>query len=468
VLELIKETGPDLLTLIPGLGTVAAAAKIGGKAAAAVIGKWSLEADNRTRADLAESVMCQYVDTILALADKHGPLVLIIEDAHWSDNASAQLFSRLARALRDRKLLLVATYRPNFLAGTAFDSVRQELQIRSVTEVVDLPGFIEPQVISYIERRYQTTSFDPRLAAWLTQLSGGSPMFITHYLTLLEEQGLMHVTPDGLELAWDFRNIDGEWVLGRPDTELPMPSSIKEVLNQRIERLDERKRQILELGSVQGFQFMSIVLMSLLPSGSDDVLRELRHIELKDHVIKAEDPQSWAQRETETYSFEHTLLRRAFYDQLGRLQRLNYHGVVATVLENLLKGVRERNQSVPRRLILEIALNYRLAENYRRASVYGLQAAQSCYMEGAFTEAAMLCKEVTTDLGRVEDRQPDDGLLYAQAVEILLATSESQWSSTSAEEGGFLLTELVERAQAAALQSLKGEGLMSTAVRTRG
>jgi predicted ATPase len=236
MLEVIKETGPDLLTLIPGLGTAAAAAKIGVKAAS-VVGKWSLGTDNDTRADLAESVMCQYIDTILALADRHGPLVLIIEDAHWSDNASAQLFSRLARVLEGKRLLLVATYRSNFLAGAALENVRQELLILGVTEVVDLPGFTQPQVKEYIELRYQTMISDPRLAAWLTQLSGGSPMFITHYLTLLEEEGIIQVAPDGLTLNHDLRrNIEGEWVLSGPEAEVPIPRSVKEVLNQRIRK----------------------------------------------------------------------------------------------------------------------------------------------------------------------------------------------------------------------------------------
>jgi tetratricopeptide (TPR) repeat protein len=449
VLEILKETGPDLLALIPGLGTAAAILKISVKAAS-VARQRSLASDSDTRADLAESMMGQYVDTILALADRHGPLVLIIEDAHWSDTASAQLFSRLARVIRDKKLLLVATYRPNFLIGTVFRNIRQELLMLDETEPIDLQGFTEAQVKSYIEQRYQSTPADPGLVAWLTQLSGGSPMFITHYLTLLEDQEIIRVTSGGLILDYDLRNIEGEWVMSGPGGELPTPRNVKEVVDQRIDRLANRERQLLELGSVQGFKFMSLVLMALLPSASSDILSELRCIELEDHVIKEESPQEWARRETEMYSFEHTLLRQALYNKLGRLQRLNYHGIVATVLENLLGRIQELGASVPRRLVLEIVINNRLAENYQHAATYGLQAAQSCYEEGAFADAASLCENVTTDLAHVEDHQPDDELLYAHAVEILLATAEPQWFSKSAEEGSFVLTELIERARAAA------------------
>ncbi len=62
VLEIIKETGPDLLALIPGLGAAAAILKTGVKATS-VARKWSLASDSDTRADLAESMMGQYVDT---------------------------------------------------------------------------------------------------------------------------------------------------------------------------------------------------------------------------------------------------------------------------------------------------------------------------------------------------------------------------------------------------------------------
>ena len=472
VLEIIKETAPDLLALIPVLGTAAAILKMSVKTASVVSKKWSLGSDDDTRADLAESMMSLYVDTILALADRHGPLVLIIEDAHWSDTASAQLFFRLARAVRDKRLLLVATYRPNFLVGTALRNIRQELLILNETEVIDLQGFTEAKVEAYIEQRYQTTPSDPGLVAWLTQLSGGSPMFIAHYLTLLEDQAIIRVTSNGLILDCDLRNIEGEWVMSGPEGELPTPRSVKEVVDQRIDRLADRERQLLELGSVQGFKFMSLVLMALLPSASSDILSELRHIELEDQVIKAEVPQPWARRETETYSFEHTLLRQALYDKLGRFQRLNYHRIVATALEDLLGRIQERGASVPRQLVLEIIVNNRLAENYQHAATYGLQAAQSCYEEGAFADAARLCENVTTDLAQVEDHQPDYELLYAHAVEILLATSEPQFFSKSA-EGSFELTELIERAKAAAqtagerrlearLQFLEGRSLIVT------
>jgi len=472
ILNLIKETGPDLLALIPGLGTAAMAAKLTVRAASTV-GKWSLGADSGTRADLAESVIRQYTDTILALADKYGPLVLIIEDAHWSDNASAQLFSRLARVLENKKLLLVATYRSNFLAGAALRSVRQELLILGVTEVVDLPGFTQTQVREYLEQRYQKTGIDPSLAAWLTQLSGGSPMFIAHYLALLEEQGIIQNAADSLSFGYDLRNIAGEWAPVGPAADLPIPRSVQEVLNQRIEQLEDRERQLLELGSVQGCQFMSLVLKALLPSASGDILRELRRIELEDHVIRAETPEPWARRETETYSFEHALLRQAFYNQLGRLERLNYHNIVAEALEEWLMRLQDCGKSVPRRLLLEIALNNRLAENYRQAARFGLQAAQSCYVEGAFAEAAILCEEATTDFARLEDLQPDDELLYAQAVQILVATSEPQWFTKSTRDGNFSLADLIERAQAAALtvgdpllkariQLLEGRNLVRT------
>jgi tetratricopeptide (TPR) repeat protein len=450
VLELIRRTGPDLLALIPGLGTASALAKIGVQAASAVE-KWSLRADEDTRTDLVESIVNQYLNTILALADQSDPLVLIIEDAHWIDNASAQIISRLSRVLKSKKLLLVLTYRPNLVAGTPLALVRQELSILGAAYPLPLRGFTEPQVREYLAKRYETMALPPHLSPWLTQLSGGSPMFIAHYLSLLEGQSAIRATPSGVVLDYDFEKIGDEWVITGPGRgELPIPGSIREVLNQRIERLEDKERILLELGSVQGLRFMSLVLMKMLPAASADVLRELRRIAEQDRVIQEEAPEQWARRDTEIYSFEHALLRQAFYGQLSRLERLTYHGDVAHALEELLMKLRTEKKSVPRRLLLEIAHHYRLTEDFRRAADYNLQAAESSYMEGAFSEASTLCREILTDLGRLEESLAEDDLLYARTMQILLATSEPQWFARQAAGEEFRLAELIERARAAA------------------
>jgi tetratricopeptide (TPR) repeat protein len=454
VLELLKENAPDLLSLVPGLGV---AARVGLRSAA-IVGDWSLGADQGTRADLSESVAHQYAEAFFVLAEKLSPLVLVIEDAHWIDRASAQLLFRLAKLSRASSLLIVVTYRPAYLQGSALDTVLRELMILNTTDVVSLEGFTEEQLADYLEARYGTRSYDSNLPAWLNQVSGGSPMFVAQYLSLLEEEGILRRTAASLVLDRELRRVDGEWRVGYSDQELPMPRTVKELLTQRIEKLEDRDRKLLELGSVQGLRFMSVVLMSMASTADEDLLRELRRIEREGQVIREELPEPWARRATGLYAFEHSLFRQAFYGELGRRERQNYHAIVARALVELLGSLREDDREPPRRLILEIAHHLRAAEEYGKAAEYGLLAAESCYAEGAFGEVATLGQAVLADLARDDTGRADD-VMYAKTIRILLATSEPQWFATPATNQPSL-DELIARARTAA--SRAGDGQMES------
>jgi tetratricopeptide (TPR) repeat protein len=471
VLEVLKETGPDLLGLIPGIGTAATAAKMGIKATS-LVGKWSVGADDDAQSSLAQSIQQQYLETVQALVAKANPLVLIIEDAHWIDSASAKLLKHLTVAAQGSPLVLIVTCRPNFLEGSMLHEVRQELLMADLVDVVRLRAFDEQEVREYIRHRYDDDSMSLRVTPWLTQLSGGLPMFIVHYLSLLEEQSIIKRVGDAIILDGTISNEGGEWVLRGPLGELPVPQSVQEVLIQRLDKLEDQERWILELGSVQGLSFMSAVLVALLHQPSGKVLRDLRRIELEEQVIKSEAPEAWARRETEVYTFEHALLRQALYSQLGRLEREQYHAIVAQVLDQLLHKLHEEGQSIPRRLLLEASRHYRSAGEFRPAARYALEGAQSCYAEGAFHEARQLCEQALQDL-REQELHPDDDLLRAQVIQLLLATSELKWRGKPELQSNVPMEELLAEAEAAAaraadphlraqLQLLKGKSLVAS------
>ncbi|MFV1960678.1 MAG: BTAD domain-containing putative transcriptional regulator [Acidimicrobiia bacterium] len=118
--EAICDTGPSLLdSFVPG-GELADRARAFGAdgehalaqleqvlAATAAGGSPPPAEQHRTFAEYA---------AVLGALAAHGPLVVIIDDLHWADTSSVQLFSYLSRRLEGRRILLIGTYRPEDVA----------------------------------------------------------------------------------------------------------------------------------------------------------------------------------------------------------------------------------------------------------------------------------------------------------------------------------------------------------------
>ncbi|MEW6273066.1 MAG: AAA family ATPase [Thermodesulfobacteriota bacterium] len=95
------------------------------------------------------------------------PLVLVLEDLHWSDAATIELLATLARRRDAARLLVVATYRPADVAlgGHPLKPVKQELQLHGQCEELLLDFLDEPAVAEYLEARFAGSSLPRRLAS---------------------------------------------------------------------------------------------------------------------------------------------------------------------------------------------------------------------------------------------------------------------------------------------------------------
>jgi type II secretory pathway predicted ATPase ExeA len=102
------------------------------------------------------------------------PLVLILEDLHWSDHATLDLLSWLARRREPARLLVVGTYRPVevIIHGHPLQAVHQELALRGQCVGVRLEGLSEAEVTAYLTARFPGSSVAAQLAGMLHRLTG--------------------------------------------------------------------------------------------------------------------------------------------------------------------------------------------------------------------------------------------------------------------------------------------------------
>jgi DNA-binding winged helix-turn-helix (wHTH) protein len=165
---------------------------------------WLLSAPDMEALEMAvrgatrERMLREMVQTLESLAESR-PLVLVLEDLHWSDFPTLDLLSWLARRTESARLLILGTYRPaDITLNHPLRTTVQELRIRGHGVELAMPFLDETAVQEYLAARFAGASFPTEVAQILRERTGGNPLFMRNVVdtwvahNLLLETALLH------------------------------------------------------------------------------------------------------------------------------------------------------------------------------------------------------------------------------------------------------------------------------------
>jgi hypothetical protein len=153
------------------------------------------------------------------------------------------------------------------------------------------------------------------LAHVLRRETGGNPFFVVEML--------LHLAQEGIFAQGD----DGRWHLTVDIQEIGLPTSVREVVAQRVAALGEETERALSMASVVGRDFDLSVVAAVLEQD------ELELSDLLEGAAMAGLLQEVA-GDTERYRFVHTLIQHTLYQDLSAIRRRRAHLLVAEVLED--------------------------------------------------------------------------------------------------------------------------------------
>ena len=240
------------------------------------------------------------------------PLLLVLEDLHWSDRASLDLLRFVSRRLETKRVLIIVTYRDDEIAvGHPLYAALPYLIREGRAERIDLHRFDEAAVGELVEARFDLPEGDrKRLVEYLMRRSEGNPFYLNELLRALEADAILH--RDG-----------GGWRLGEL-SQLQVPSLIRQVIDNRLLRLDPESRELLKIAAVLG---------SDIPL---DLWRRLSGRERRDFALLVDDlaRAGFVDRrgQGDDMRFSHAIVQETVYDSISLSRRRSIHLDVAELL----------------------------------------------------------------------------------------------------------------------------------------
>jgi DNA-binding CsgD family transcriptional regulator len=293
------------------------------------------------------------------------PLLVAIEDLHWADAASRELFGFLARNLVQPGVLLAATYRPADAGTARLRPLLSELARGRRTTTLRLGPLSEAQVGDQLAAILGAAP-DPVAVRRIRERSDGNPLFV-----------------EALARAGDRT-----------------PDSLRELLLDTPRALPAPARRLLGTASAAGGRLDHRLLAEVAEPGPDDDLDGLLR-ELVDRSLLVVDGDG--------YDFRHALIRQAVYEDLLPGERARVHARYADALRDTAS-------------LAELAMHAYAAGDLATTLTAAHRAAVRAYRSYAYAEQQHLLDRVLQVWDRVDDPA---GRLGVDRVDVLTAAAEA-------------------------------------------
>ena len=251
----------------------------------------------------AESSQFRAWDDIVravAAAAEDRPVLVLLDDLHWSDSSSLRVLGLLLESVHRGRLTLVATWRDRPTPTGALAGVAEQLSRRHGLRL-HLAGLASPDVRRVVEavsaRRPSAGQADA-----LRTRTDGNPFFLVEYARLVDDAA------------------DLETLLAEPDP----PHAVTDVVSRRLDRLPDATRSALVVAAVVGRFFDLETVADAAGQDEDDVLDAL------DVAVAA----GLAREDgVGRFRFAHALVRDTVYAGTSRTRRARWHARVASALD---------------------------------------------------------------------------------------------------------------------------------------
>jgi len=337
------------------------------------------------------------------------PLVLVVENLHWSDPTSeawlASLVDRLTRAV----VLLVGTYRPGYQPTWGTHAAVMQIA---------LPPLRAPESCSVVQSVLGEVSLSETRVQALVAQAGGNPFFLE-------------------ELAWHAVEQGGR------DAPEAVPETVHAVLAARIDRLPPEEKRLLQTAAVIGIDVPLPLLQAIADVPEATLNRGLAHLQGAEFLHETRlfpEPE---------YAFKHALTHEVAYSSLLQERRRVLHAQIVAALETLPSDWGDEQ-------VDRLAHHALRGEVWDKALAYCRQAVEKAREQSAYREIVGYFEHA---LGALQ-HLPESRESREQAIDLRLLLSMPLMACGESGRGFSYLREAEALAQALVDQRRLGEVLV--------
>lgn len=338
-----------------------------------------------------ERMLREMAEAVEILAAE-SPLLLVVEDLHWSDYSTLDLISYLARRRDPARFMLIGTYRPVevILGEHPLKNVKRELLAHGLCKELPLEYLSEEAISQYLTAKFTGHQFPRRLARLIHRRTEGNPLFMVNAVEYLVQEKVI-------------AEKDGTWKLlvDLSEVELGVPENVKQLIEKQIERLSPDERTVLEGASVEGMECSSVAIAAGLDMPIQWVEKHCEELARRHQFLSpgwlVELPNGTV---TARHRFNHVLYVEVPYRLVPPIRRSQIHRRIAEA-GVAIYGARATE------IAAELAMHFQQSRDWPHAVQYLSQAAENASRRSAHHEAMALARrglEVLESLPETPER----------------------------------------------------------------
>jgi class 3 adenylate cyclase/tetratricopeptide (TPR) repeat protein len=294
------------------------------------------------------------------------PLVMAIEDLHWIDRTSEAVLKYLLESIAGSRILLILTYRPEFIPTWGARSYHNQLLLNRLSN---------RESLLMAQHILDTKHLETALEEVILEKTEGIPFFVEEFIKSLKDLGFIERKDETYRISKELQTIR-------------IPSTIQDIIMARVDALPEGAKELLQVGSLIEREFGYRLIRGAIHLPEEELLRRLSI--LKDAELLYERglfPDS-------TFVFKHALTREVVYGTLLERKKKELHLDIARAIEAVYKENLEEMYGA-------LAEHFEEGGDYEKAAQYFRLAARKARRAPAFTEAIALSKRRVTSLERL-------------------------------------------------------------------
>jgi class 3 adenylate cyclase/tetratricopeptide (TPR) repeat protein len=236
------------------------------------------------------------------------PLVMVIEDLHWADDALIEFLRDLLVWSADVPIMVICTTRPEL-----FESHPEWGGGQRNSATVSLAPLTDDHIAKLLSALLEQAVLPAETQQALLDRAGGNPLYAEEFVRMLNDRGMLHGRAE----------LDATSA-----ADIPVPETVQALIGSRLDILSADEGMVIQDASVVGKVFWEGALTDMADGA--DVSGALRQLVERDWIRPVRNSSVEGQRE---YAFWHALTRDVAYGRIPREARADKHGTVAVWIE---------------------------------------------------------------------------------------------------------------------------------------